>query len=56
MLAGGSEEDGSDDEAGVSEQAIITVCEFTGLSRHTAIDLLIAHGGDASAVLAHVFP
>ncbi|KAL4458873.1 hypothetical protein ABPG75_013738 [Micractinium tetrahymenae] len=56
------EEDGSDSEeeeggdAGVPEQAILTVCEFTGLPRHTAIELLLVHGGDATAVLAHMFP
>lgn len=27
-----------------------------GLPRHTAIELLLVHGGDAAAVLAHVFP
>lgn len=54
MGEGGSEEE----EQGIDvlEQSIITVCEFTGLPRHTAIELLLAHGGDAASVLAHVFP
>lgn len=51
----GSEGEGSDD-LGVPEQAILTVCEFTGLPRHTAIELLLVHGGDAAAVLAQMFP
>lgn len=42
--------------AGVPEQAILTVCEFTGLPRHTAIELLLANGGDPTAVLAQLFP
>lgn len=50
-------EDSEDDEgAGVDEQAIVTVCEFTGLPRHTAIELLLVHGGDPMAVLAAIFP
>jgi len=49
------DDDGEGGEAGVSEQAILTVCEFTGLPRHTAIELLLVHGGDAAAVLAHIF-
>lgn len=32
------------------------VCEFTGLPRHTAIELLLVHGGDPAAVLAQMFP
>ena len=48
------DEDG--DDLGVAESAILTVCEFTGLPRHTAIELLLVHGGDPTAVLAHVFP
>ena len=41
---------------GASDDAILTVCEFTGLPRHAAIELLLMHGGDPTAVLAHVFP
>jgi hypothetical protein len=55
MGEGGSS-DGDSEGAGVPESSILTVCEFTGLPRHTAIELLRAHGGDAAAVLAHVFP
>jgi NACalpha-BTF3-like transcription factor len=52
-----SEEDEfADDGAGVPESAIVTVCEFTGLPRHTAIELLLVHGGDPAAVLAQMFP
>lgn len=55
------DEDSEGDEdgeggAGVPESSILTVCEFTGLPRHTAIELLLVHGGDVAAVLAHVFP
>lgn len=32
------------------------ICEFTGLPRHTAIELLLVHGGDPAAVLAQMFP
>jgi len=32
------------------------VCEFTGLPRHTAIELLLVHGGDPASVLAQMFP
>lgn len=61
MEEGDSDDDEDDDDegsdgAGVPEQAILTVCEFTGLPRHAAIDLLMAHGGDAASVLAAVFP
>lgn len=61
MEEGDSEEEdgmggGGGGEPVVMEQAILTVCEITGLPRHTAIELLLVHGGDASAVLAHVFP
>lgn len=52
----GDEEGEGGDGLGVPEQAILTVCEFTGLPRHTAIELLQVHGGDAAAVLAAVFP
>ena len=57
------DEDESEDDdelreggAGVPEAAIVTVCEFTGLPRHTAIELLLVHGGDPAAVLAQMFP
>lgn len=53
---GSSSEEDEGSDAGVPEQAILTVCEFTGLPRHTAIELLLVHGGDATAVLAHLFP
>jgi hypothetical protein len=60
MEEGDSDDDdgggGGSEGPGVPEQAILTVCEFTGLPRHTAIELLLVHGGDAVAVLAHVFP
>ena len=56
MLGDSDEDEGGGGEAGVPEQSILTVCEFTGLPRHTAIELLLLHGGDPTAVLAAIFP
>lgn len=40
----------------ISNSPLVQVCEFTGLPRHTAIELLLVHGGDPAAVLAQMFP